>query len=87
MSASGTAQTFLNQHGFLHEVVTVRWVQNLAPAGPPTTEFTWYPGYAWEVACCGRCRAHVGWAFGAVSNHRPARFWALRRDGIIEERS
>jgi cereblon len=85
MGASGTVQTFLNPHGFLHEVVTVRWAQNLAVAGPPTTEFAWYAGYAWEVACCERCRAHVGWSFTAVSNAEPARFWALRRDGIIEE--
>jgi cereblon len=87
MSASGTAQTFVNPHGFLHEVVTVRWAQNLALAGPPTTEFTWYPGYAWEIASCGRCRAHVGWSFTAVSNREPPRFWALRRDGVVEERS
>jgi cereblon len=86
-SASGTAQTFLNPYGFLHEVVTVRWARSLTLSGPPTTEFTWYPGYAWEVASCGRCRAHVGWAFRAVSNEEPERFWALRRDGITEEPS
>jgi cereblon len=87
MSASGTAQTFVNPHGFLHEVVTVRWAKNLAMAGPPTTEFTWYPGYAWEIAWCGRCRAHVGWSFTAVSHETPARFWALRRDCVIEDPS
>ncbi len=87
MGSSGEAQTFLNPHGFLHEVVTVRWTQNLAVAGPPTTEFTWYPGYAWETAWCGRCRAHVGWSFTAASNQAPASFWALRRDSVIEDPS
>jgi cereblon len=67
--------------------VTVRWARNLTLAGPATTAFTWYPGYAWEVASCRRCRAHAGWSFTAVSNEGPGRFWALRRDGIVEERS
>jgi cereblon len=87
MSAAGAAQTFLNPHGFVHEVVTVRWAKNLVVAEPPTTDFTWYPGYAWAIAWCGRCRTHVGWSFTAVSNDSPARFWALRRDSVIEDRS
>ena len=87
MSAAGAAQTFLNPHGFVHEVVTLRWAQHLSVAGPPTTEFTWYPGYAWEIAWCDRCAAHVGWSFTAVDDVEPARFWGLRRDSIVEEPS
>jgi cereblon len=85
MTAAGSAQTFLNPHGFVHEVVTVRWAENLEVAGSPTTEFTWYPGYAWQTAWCAACGAHAGWSFAAVGESDPARFWGLRRDAIAEE--
>jgi cereblon len=85
MTAAGSAQTFLNPHGFVHEVVTVRWAENLEVAGPSTTEFTWYPGYAWQSAWCAACGAHVGWSFAAVGQSDPVRFWGLRRDTIVEE--
>jgi cereblon len=86
MAAGAASQVFVNPHGFLHEVVTVRWVVNVTVAGPPTTEFTWYPGYAWEVAWCGRCGAHLGWSFTAVEDVEPGAFWGLRRDAIVESR-
>jgi cereblon len=81
----GANELFVNPHGFLHEVLTVRWAKNLIVAGPPTTEFTWYRGYAWEIAWCARCRNHAGWSFVAVEEGDPPAFWALRRDSIVEE--
>jgi cereblon len=85
MTASGSAQTFLNPHGFVHEVVTVRWAENLKVEGASTTEFTWYSGYAWQAAWCAACGAHVGWSFVTVEENDPPRFWGLRRDAIVEE--
>ena len=85
MTPAGSAQTFLNPHGFIHEVVTVRWAENLKVAELSTTEFTWYPGYAWRTAWCASCGAHVGWSFVATGESEPARFWGLRRDAIVEE--
>lgn len=76
----------MNPHGILHEVMTVRSARNLVVAGPPTSEFTWYPGYAWEIAWCAACAEHVGWSFTATGESEPSRFWALRRDAIREER-
>ncbi|XP_022788151.1 uncharacterized protein LOC111328060 isoform X3 [Stylophora pistillata] len=42
-------------------------------SGPPLTKFTcpqtafeehsWFPGYAWRVAVCPQCGAHMGWSF------------------------
>lgn len=84
MTSGGSSEVFVNPHGVLHEVVTVHWARNLIVAGPPTTEFTWYPGYAWEIAYCARCREHSGWAFTAVAGGAPSRFWALRRVAIVE---
>jgi ribosomal protein S27E len=31
--------------------------------GTPTTFWTWFPGYAWQLATCGNCGDHLGWAF------------------------
>jgi len=84
MSGAGAAQAFLNPHGFIHEVVTVRRVENVTLTGAPTTDFTWYPGYAWQIAWCVKCAAHVGWSFAAVGEAEPRGFWALRRDAIVE---
>jgi hypothetical protein len=30
---------------------------------PATTEHTWFPGYAWRVALCAHCQAHLGWRY------------------------
>ena len=31
--------------------------------GIATTFWTWFPGYAWQIACCRACGDHLGWAF------------------------
>lgn len=31
--------------------------------GIPTTFWTWFPGYAWQIASCRRCSEHLGWVF------------------------
>ncbi len=31
--------------------------------GVPTTEHTWFWGFAWRFAHCARCQAHLGWQF------------------------
>jgi hypothetical protein len=34
-----------------------------APMGPPTLEWTWFAGHAWQVASCRACGAHLGWRY------------------------
>lgn len=80
------ASAFVNPAGYVHEVLTVRAARNLLHAGPPTTEFTWYPGYAWEIAHCARCTSHVGWRFTlADAPADPPVFWAFRRASVVED--
>jgi hypothetical protein len=32
-------------------------------AGEPTTEFSWFTGYAWAYSMCRGCGTHLGWHF------------------------
>lgn len=73
-----TVGVFVNQHGFAHEVVTVRSAWNVVTSGAATTEFTWFPGYAWRHLLCASCGHHLGWTYTAVAGGRPARFHGLR---------
>lgn len=85
MRTAGATGVFVNPHGFLHEVLTVRRAVNVLPAGMPTAEFTWFPGYAWEIVLCATCHEHVGWQFTASLEREPSLFWGLRRPAIVEE--
>lgn len=77
---------FANPHGRVFEVVTVLHADNLLFASGSTTDFTWFPGYAWRVALCARCLAHLGWSFvGARSDVSPATFFGLLRADLVEE--
>ncbi len=31
--------------------------------GEPTMFWSWFPGYAWQIASCRACGEHLGWAF------------------------
>jgi hypothetical protein len=31
-----------------------------------STLFTWFEGYAWQVASCAGCGTHLGWRFVSV---------------------
>jgi hypothetical protein len=33
------------------------------PVGGASAEFSWFSGYRWRVALCGRCLGHLGWRF------------------------
>lgn len=48
--------------------------------GEPERRDSWFPGYAWSLAYCVQCEAHVGWRFTATDHTlRPTVFWGLRR--------
>lgn len=48
--------------------------------GTPTTFWTWFPGYAWQIASCRGCGDHLGWAF---SGERA--FFALILPHLVED--
>eukprot|EP00899_Mesostigma_viride_P010433 jgi/Mesvir1/19391/Mv10426-RA.1 len=68
LSMDGPVAAYVNTNGFVHEAVTVRHVSGLQLEGDPQTEHSWFPGYAWTIAYCGRCGEHMGWRFTRVRN-------------------
>jgi len=50
---------------------------------------SWFPGYAWTVAYCSACFAHMGWRFTPVTRGRALSgaqsFWGLRRGQLTDE--
>ncbi|MGI9276003.1 MAG: cereblon family protein [Endozoicomonas sp.] len=49
--------------------------------GEATAEFSWFPGYRWQYACCGKCDSHLGWFF---SGYEPT-FFGLLENELTEQ--
>lgn len=83
MSLSGPMAAYVNPGGYIHEMLTVGRVSNLALQGRPSTENSWFPGYAWTILNCQSCHSHMGWRFTAVKRGvQPEKFWGLVRSGV-----
>lgn len=63
LSVEGNSTHFVNPGGFVHDLFTVKRVQNTEIRGEPTAEFSWFPGYKWTIIECSNCRSHLGWRF------------------------
>ncbi len=80
-------RVYVNPHGLVFEIVTLRSAQGLVGVGGATNEHTWFAGYAWQVVCCLGCGVHLGWRFTAVgAGASPSSFFGLIRSGLVEER-
>lgn len=83
LDESDPGGAFVNPFGYLHEVLTVIAAQQLVVIGTPTTLNTWFAGYAWRMAFCSGCGAHMGWRFSTTEAGRvPPRFWGLSRAAL-----
>lgn len=52
-------QLFENPHGHQFEVITFRKADT-TQHWPADKRFSWFPGFAWTVTTCPRCKTHVG---------------------------
>jgi hypothetical protein len=55
--------TFVNPGGYVHHIGCFATAPGCVHAGAPETAFSWFPGWTWQIAECGRCRIHLGWIF------------------------
>ncbi|MGD8251871.1 MAG: cereblon family protein [Desulfobacterales bacterium] len=69
--------TFANPAGLVYTIGAFSAAGGCGTWGVPSEDFTWFPGYRWQVAFCRQCRAHLGWMFlsgtgafwGLILNH------------------
>lgn len=52
----------VNPHGIPFHLGCYREAR-VTSMGAPTQEWTWFPGYRWQVAQCPGCTQHLGWRF------------------------
>ncbi|XP_068265721.1 protein cereblon isoform X4 [Nyctibius grandis] len=84
LSLCGPMAAYVNPHGYIHETLTVYKACNLNLSGRPSTEHSWFPGYAWTVAQCRICGNHMGWKFTATKKDMsPQKFWGLTRSALL----
>mmetsp|Transcript_1798 Transcript_1798/g.4179 ORF Transcript_1798/g.4179 Transcript_1798/m.4179 type:complete len:498 (+) Transcript_1798:343-1836(+) len=80
MSTDGATGSFMNAHGYTHQLLTINEVEGYFELGETTTEHTYFPGYAWTCIACRRCNFHIGWKYEAVTPRlRPSVFFGLLR--------
>ncbi|CAD7691244.1 unnamed protein product [Nyctereutes procyonoides] len=72
LSLCGPIAAYVNPHGYVHETLTVCKACNLNLIGQPSTEHSWFPGYAWTIAQCKIC-----------ANASPQKFRGLTRSALL----
>lgn len=80
MSNQGVSSSYCNPSGFVHETLTVYQTlpKTTRTTTKPSTEFSWFPGYSWQIAICNACNNHIGWKFIATKRSlKPRKFYGL----------
>lgn len=72
---------FFNPHGYVFELGCFASAKNVTPTGPKTDEFTWFPGFAWQVVACNHCQAQLGWRYTGDTGG----FYGLILTALVEE--
>lgn len=55
--------TFPNPNGIVFHIGCFREAQSILRLGNPSTEWSWFPGFSWEVVACANCASHLGWYY------------------------
>jgi hypothetical protein len=77
--------TFANPHGQVFEIGNFSKAQGCVSVSDLSSEFTWFPGYSWEIGACTGCAAHLGWIFSKANYDldHPVQFHGLILDKLI----
>ena len=70
---------FANPRGYIYQIGCFAAAPGCALLGKETTYFSWFPGYAWQIALCGHCAAMLGWGFRS----QDSRFYGLILEKLI----
>ena len=58
-----------NPRGVTYHFGCFREATGCTATGEATTEYTWFPGYAWRIALCANCHVHLGWQFQTEADY------------------
>jgi hypothetical protein len=75
----GHVHAFANPYGIVFEIGCFARAPGCRTIGAASDEFTWFPGYAWQIGVCGNCDRHLGWRFASEGGN----FWALILEMLI----
>lgn len=78
------AHVFANPGGLVFEIGCFQEAFGCRGEGPFVAEFSWFAGFAWQVAVCRACEAHLGWRYRPLSGAAPG-FWGLILSRLSEE--
>jgi hypothetical protein len=53
----------VNPDGVIFHIGCFRHAPGCVTHGVPTTEFTWFPSFAWNYALCAGCSTLLGWQY------------------------
>ncbi len=76
----GHEHDFFNPYGIIFRIGCFGAAPGCRPTGSPTSDFSWFPGYRWNLAYCYSCQTHLGWAFSASNSG----FWGLILNRLTE---
>jgi len=74
---------FANPHGYIYQIGCFAAAPGCALIGEETAFFSWFAGYAWQIALCRQCAAMLGWGFRS----QESRFFGLILEKLIAPQS
>ncbi|MBU2490305.1 MAG: hypothetical protein KKA60_13025 [Proteobacteria bacterium] len=73
--------SFFNPVGLVFVIGCFTDCPGCAVLAPRSTEFTWFPGHAWQLALCRACLEHLGWRYVSPDGDS---FFGLILDRLVE---
>jgi hypothetical protein len=70
-----------NPAGYHFHFGCFRAAQGCTTQGAASREHTWFAGYAWRIANCANCLAHLGWRYERAAGG----FFGLILERLAEE--
>lgn len=78
--AGAHEHTFANPAGLQFHIGCFARATGCLAVGEPSTHWTWFSGYSWQVEHCVTCGDHLGWLFRAEAHL----FHGLILDRLVE---
>ncbi|XP_065569893.1 protein cereblon-like isoform X2 [Artemia franciscana] len=81
LSLHGPHGTFVNPGGYIHDTLTYSNASGIDVITSPTMEFSWFPGYNWQIMICHSCGEHLGWKF-TNKDLNPDNFFCFTKSSV-----